>query len=249
MDVNPPVAHSRAIACVALWAVSVATQPCAGAERWHVGVVATSDYVQRGLSQNYADPALLGGATYRFDSGVYAGVWGSTVSNSRTALRDAAGRFEVNYLAGYAQPWGEAWEFDVAMLHYEYPDSDAPIDYGHTELAASVGYRGRVRLTAAASRNATVYTRRGPARNISTTAWELSGEHPLSARLSWIAGVGFLDFRAGSIPGYAYFNTGLAARFPWLDAELQYVDTAGGERLFGRRLAGPRVVLSLMAGF
>jgi uncharacterized protein (TIGR02001 family) len=248
MGLKPSALAPRAVICLALWAAGGAWQ-CAGADRWHAGALATTDYVQRGLSQNDGDPSFQAGATYRFGSGVYAGVWGATVSNARTALRGAAGRFEVNFLAGYAQPWGEALEFDVAWLRYEYPDSDAPVDYGYTELMASISYRDQLRFSGAASRNATLFTRRGLEYNIRTFAWELAGEHPLSSRLSWIGGAGYLDFRGGNARGYAYFSTGLAARLERLDMELQYMDTRQGEQLFGRRLAGPRVVLSLLVSF
>jgi uncharacterized protein (TIGR02001 family) len=238
----------RAVACLVLWAAVGAVQPAA-AEGWHVGALFTTDYVQRGLSQNDGKPALQAGATYTSAAGVYAGVWGATVSNGRTALRDAAGRFEVNFLAGYARPWRETLDFDVALLRYEYPDSDAPVDYGYTELSASAGYRGLAWLTGAVSRDATLFTRRGPERNITTFAWELAGEVPLSSRLGWIGGAGYLDFRRGTANGYAYFNTGFALRLDRLDVELQYIDTSRGEELFGRRLAGPRLVLSLMGSF
>lgn len=248
MEANLSAARQIAMVCLLLCAAAGAPRPAAGAEG-RLSLVAASDYVHRGLSLNDAGPALLAGASYRFDPGVYAGVWAATVSNSRTVVRGAAGRLEVNYLVGYSRPWGDAWEFDVAALRYEYPDSDAPVDYGYTEVAASIGYGGWLWFSAAASRDATVLTLRGLEYEVTTAALELAVERPLRTRLSWTAGAGYFDFHDGTAPGYAYFNAGLAARFHRLEAELQYIDTARGERLFGRRLAGPRVVLSLMASF
>jgi uncharacterized protein (TIGR02001 family) len=239
----------RAVAGPALYAVLGALQCAVAGERWHLSALAASDYVHRGLSQSDNRPALQAGASYRFVSGVYAGVWGSTVSNARTPFPDAAGRFEVSYMAGYAMALGDSWDFDVALFRYEYPDSDAVVSYGYTELAASLGFDDRLRLTLATSRDATIYTRSGLAHDITTYAWELTGRHPLGARLSGLAGVGYLDFRNGADTGYTYFNVGLAARLANMDLEMQYFDTRNGEQLFGRRLAGPRVVLALMVRF
>jgi uncharacterized protein (TIGR02001 family) len=246
MNPRALAAGSRSAAGLALFAALGALQCAAGAERWQLAMVAASDYVHRGLSQSDGEPALQAGIRYLFDSGVYAGVWGSTVSNARTPFRGAAGRLEVSYMAGFALAMAEDWDFDLALVRYEYPDSDAFVEYGYAELSASVGYRERLRFTAAFSRNATMYTRDGLQHNARTRAWELVGQQPLGARLSWTAGAGYFELREGDGTGYGYFSTGLAARVARLDFELQYIDTRRGERLFGR-LAGPRVVLALMA--
>jgi uncharacterized protein (TIGR02001 family) len=237
------------VAGVALYAVLGALQNAVAADTWQFAVVAASDYVHRGLSHNDSGPALQAGVTYHFAQGVYAGVWGATVSNARTPFPKSAGRLEMNYLAGYTRTLGATWDIDLVLHRYEYPDSDALVDYGYTELAASVGYDDRVRLTVSTSRDSTIYTRSGLARDFTTYAWELTGQHPLGTRLTGLAGIGYFDFRNAPDTGYAYFNAGLAARVAKLDVELQYMDTAKGERLFGRRLAGPRLVLALVGRF
>jgi uncharacterized protein (TIGR02001 family) len=237
------------VAGVALYAAVGGPQNAAAAEKWQFGVVVASDYVHRGLSHNDSRPALQAGVTYQFGQGVYAGVWGATVSNARTPFPKSAGRLEMNYLIGYTRALGAAWDLDLVLHRYDYPDSDALVDYGYTELAASVGYDGRLRLTMAASRDSTIYTRSGLARDFTTYAWELAGQHPLGSRLTGLAGIGYLDFHNAPDTGYAYFNAGLAARVAKLDLELQYIDTSNGERLFGRRLAGPRIVLALVGRF
>lgn len=237
------------VAGVALYAAFGALQDAVAAEKWQFGVVVASDYVHRGLSHNDSRPALQAGVVYQFAQGVYAGVWGATVSNARTPFPKSAGRLEMNYLAGYTRALGATWDFDLALHRYEYPDSDASVDYGYTEFAASVGYEDRVRLTMSTSRDSTIYTRNGLARDFTTYAWELAGQHSLGTRITGLAGVGYLDFRNAPDTGYAYFSAGLTARVAKLDLELQYMDTANGERLFGRRLAGPRLVLALVGRF
>lgn len=240
-------AVTRPAAGLALFAALGVLQCAAGAERWQLAAVAASDYVHRGLSQSDGEPALQAGLNYFSGPGVYAGVWASTVSNARTPFRGAGGRLEVSYMAGLATAVSETWDFDLALVRYEYPDSDSAVGYNYTELSASFGYRERLRFTAAVSPDATLYTRHGLQRNTQTRAWELVGQQPLGRQLNWTAGAGYFELRADGT-GYGYFSTGLAARLSGLDVELQYIDTLRGERLFGR-LAGPRLVLALMASF
>ena len=45
-------------------------------------VALTSDYIFRGISQNESDPAIQGGFDVAHTSGIYAGVWGSNVSEN-----------------------------------------------------------------------------------------------------------------------------------------------------------------------
>jgi uncharacterized protein (TIGR02001 family) len=42
-------------------------------------LVLTSDYVWRGVTQSDGDPAVQLGGDIAFNSGIYAGLWGSTV--------------------------------------------------------------------------------------------------------------------------------------------------------------------------
>lgn len=249
MVAKPLYAGRRFAIGVAAYLAISALQYAAGAERWQLAAIVASDNVQRGLSLSDGRPALLAGASYQFDSGVYAGVWGSTVSNGRTVFRKAAGRYEVNYMAGYARALGDDWDLDVVLLRYEYPDSDAFVDYGYSELSVSVGNLDRLRLGFAASRDATIYTRDGLQQKIPTYALEVVGLHPLNTRLAWLAGAGYMALRDGVDSGYAYVNTGIAAKLGRTEFELQYVTTRDGQRHFGRRLAGPRLVLALMVSF
>lgn len=233
------------VLCAALAAVPSAL----AGERWHVAAGASTDHVQRGVSQSAGDPAVQFGVVRRFASGAYLGAGAASVSNARTSVRGAAGRYQVDLFAGYALAWDSGWDVDLVLARYAYPDAGSPFDYDYTELTLSAGFGGRVRLMSAYTPDSTVYTRRGLSRERSAWSWELIGEQPLPGGLAALAGAGYHELRGAGGGGYTYFSTGLTRRFGALDAELLYIDTWRGERLYGSALAGSRVVFSVVATF
>lgn len=84
-----------------------------------------TDYDFRGFSRTDplgqdGKPAFQLGGTYDFDSGFYAGAWGSNVDNSFGALD--GDNFEIDFYGGYA--WGDAasaFAYDVGVNLYTYP--------------------------------------------------------------------------------------------------------------------------------
>jgi uncharacterized protein (TIGR02001 family) len=86
----------------------------------NVGVV--SDYLFRGISQTRHAAALQGGVDYSHSSGLYAGVWGSTISWVKDAL--GSGGTEIDLYGGYKNTFaGGDWTYDVGLIHYNYPGS------------------------------------------------------------------------------------------------------------------------------
>jgi uncharacterized protein (TIGR02001 family) len=223
--------------------------PCAiASDAWQLSAAATSDNVHRGISHNDAQPALQAGISYRLPSGIHASLWGSTVSNGRTTVQEAAGHYELAYSAGYSFAPGERWEVDVSWLRYTYPESRSGIDYDYQEWVLSFGIDGWLWLTAAVSPDTTLYTRRGLDQGITAYAWELAGQRALGPRLSTFAGIGYQDLSAGRAGSYTYFNLGLSGRLRAVDLQVQYVATRHAKRSYGSRLAGPRFVLGVMVG-
>lgn len=90
---------------------------------YNVGVV--SEYRYRGLGQTKGDPALQGGVDFTHASGVYLGVWGSTIrwikeyASAATTPYSATGPVEIDLYGGYK---GEAagLGYDVGYLRYQY---------------------------------------------------------------------------------------------------------------------------------
>ena len=76
-----------------------------------------NEYRYRGISQSRFDAALSGGADYTDKSGVYVGVWGSSIK----WIKDAGGKAntEVDLYGGYKFTMGDVG-YDIGFLHYEY---------------------------------------------------------------------------------------------------------------------------------
>jgi uncharacterized protein (TIGR02001 family) len=86
----------------------------------NVGVV--SDYVFRGISQTQHQAALQGGVDYAHVSGLYVGVWGSTLEwADRKDLQIQKGNHvELDLYGGYKNTIGD-FGYDVGAIRYFYP--------------------------------------------------------------------------------------------------------------------------------
>jgi len=90
-------------------------------------VMLASDYIFRGQSQTGKGPAIQGGFDLTHASGLYAGVWSSSISWLENTA-DNSGT-EIDTYAGYAGTAGGVG-YNVGFLRYNYPG-----DYG-TNLSA-----------------------------------------------------------------------------------------------------------------
>jgi uncharacterized protein (TIGR02001 family) len=120
---------SRPLAAIALLiGVAAQAQPVTFSET----ATLTSDYRFRGISQSDANPAVQGSIEASLNSGVYAGVWASTVSG--TQLAGAAA--EVDGYLGYRGRHAQLG-YDVGVQYYTYPGSAAGSHLGYAEPYAS----------------------------------------------------------------------------------------------------------------
>jgi len=82
----------------------------------------TSDYRYRGISQTRLEPALQGGADVVHNaSGLYAGVWASTIKWTRDAGGD--GDVEIDLYTGMRGEVASGIGYDVGVLTYVYPSN------------------------------------------------------------------------------------------------------------------------------
>ena len=104
------------------------------------GVV--SNYIDRGITSSDNDPALQGGLTLSLplgdgDTGIYAGIWGSTVDFDE----EGDGPVELELSAGLYGSLGETGiDWDLGTAYYYYPGARGSLDYDYAELLASLGY-------------------------------------------------------------------------------------------------------------
>lgn len=88
----------------------------------NVGVV--TDYVFRGISQSQHQPAVQAGVDYAHSSGLYAGVWGSTVEwvDRKDWSYQKDNKLELDLYGGYKGALGD-FTYDVGAIRYYYPGS------------------------------------------------------------------------------------------------------------------------------
>jgi uncharacterized protein (TIGR02001 family) len=90
-------------------------------------VGAVTDYRYRGISQSRFRPAVQGGVDFSHKSGVYVGVWGSTIKWIKDAGTIAAANtgnanLEIDLYGGYkGSIIADKLSYDVGGLYYFYP--------------------------------------------------------------------------------------------------------------------------------
>ncbi len=107
-----------ALALAAVSAPAFAQEEAAPALTVTGGATVVSDYRFRGVSQTNKRFAVQGSMTLTHESGVYAGVWGSSIDDYVAAGSDQ----EIDLMAGYSRAFGPA-TVDVGVLYYYYPNS------------------------------------------------------------------------------------------------------------------------------
>ena len=112
--------------------------PAAPGSTLSFNVGSVNEYRYRGISQSRFDPALSGGADYADKSGVYVGVWGSSIK----WIKDAGGKAntEVDYYGGYKFTVGDVG-YDIGFLRYDYSGNALKPSANTNELygAATMG--------------------------------------------------------------------------------------------------------------
>lgn len=83
-------------------------------------VALTSDYVFRGLTQNWGRPAVQGGADLATGGGFAAGTWVSSVSDHSYP----GGSVEWDTYASYGRPISADWSWRVGLYGYVYPGAN-----------------------------------------------------------------------------------------------------------------------------
>ena len=112
------------VALVAVTGLALAEDPKKETGPMTATIGFVSDYTFRGITQTSEHPALQGTFEYAHSSGLYAGLFASTVAfaDSTGAFKDT-GRLETDLSAGYRfEALGLSW--DVGGIAYLYPDQD-----------------------------------------------------------------------------------------------------------------------------
>lgn len=112
-----PVACAAALLCtLPSFVHAQAAAPAAPAYTLTTNFAVASQYIFRGISYSQKRPALQGGFDFVHSNGLYAGVWGSSVSGE-TLLNATA---EFDFYGGYASTVGPVG-YDVGLLQFTFP--------------------------------------------------------------------------------------------------------------------------------
>lgn len=100
------------------------------ASPWTVGgtVGFTTNYMFRGFTQTGDDPAIFGSFDVGHESGLYAGIWASSINGGYSTpdangLNDDGANLEFDFYAGFANSIN-AFSYDVGAVYYMYPGAN-----------------------------------------------------------------------------------------------------------------------------
>ena len=188
----------------------------AGAAELSGYLTATTDYTWRGVTQSDSDAALQAGADLSFDSGLFIGIWGSTVdiSNGPTRQRDR----QVNYYIGYTTPVTPGWSLGGHVVAYFYPGAEGDIDYDYTEYSATASFEDRVWLEFSISDD--LFDA-----GYKTKNYEVYFEQPIADSWALGGGLGYYDWSDVVGSGYGHWQLGLTRSAGHLDVDFRYHDT------------------------
>lgn len=170
-------------------------------------VTFVSDYVSRGYSWSDGRPAIQGSIDFNHASGLYIGMWGSSVAE-KSVIEGSSG-VELDVYIGYAGEIG-AFGFDVGAVRYIYPGSHKSDDTDSTELYLGVSWEFL---------SLTYY------RDIDFDSNYLNFEvaYPLTESLTLDASIGYTDPDDGK--SARDWKLGVTQSFVGLDFGLHYVDS------------------------
>jgi uncharacterized protein (TIGR02001 family) len=205
-----------------------------GAGSLEATLTATSDYVFRGISQSDGEPALQAGVEFEHPTGVFAGVWASTVEFGGELYEDDPRDVELDLYAGYGVALAGDWSVIASVVHYSYPRADTPFDYDYSEAGVALRY-GRAAVSATYADNALGTQGSG-------FIWEATGQVRLPRGFDLGGGVGLYALSAPD-DEYRFWHLGLSRPVRRVTLHLGYFDSDGAARRIWRRTAGSRVVL------
>jgi uncharacterized protein (TIGR02001 family) len=241
-----PLHHAFAVTAMCLVAL-LGSGRCAAADSGFGGsLVATTDYVFRGLSQTRGGPALQGDLHYRGSAGWFAGAWASNIDPEA----DYIGGVELNAYAGWTWAPTLDWSARVSYVRYLYPEASQGANYDYGELTGTVGYRDRFFATLGWSPDMVRTTHDGLDRRGNSLSYELSLRQPVWRWFGVAAGVGYYDLTNVLDDRYWSWNATVTATFGSLELDLaRFANDGTALELFGRDTAADRWALTAIWRF
>jgi uncharacterized protein (TIGR02001 family) len=208
---------------------------------WSITLGGTSDYVFRGISQTFEDPAAQGSIDVGYGI-FYAGIWASNVDFGAPALGSDANA-EVDLYAGIKPTWGPV-TFDFGAIYYWYPGAsnfgnfvagDKQVDYVELKAGYSLASPWIKNLTTGTTvywspdytlESGSVFTLE------SNASYLFPAVGIFTPTLSGAYGSVYGDDSEGFSPGgavgdddYSYWNVGLSLAVEKFTFDFRYWDT------------------------
>jgi uncharacterized protein (TIGR02001 family) len=222
--------------------LALAAAVAAHAGEIHGYATAGTDYVFRGISQSNEEPSVQAGLDYALPGGFFAGLFVAGIGYPDTGYRPDPGHFELDAYVGYSHSAGRDFAWDVALIHYDYPDSEAD-DTSYQELGFNLHYRDVARFGITSSDDA---------RSGGASGWtaELELRHALGSQFLVSGTLGQYAFSRSDWRDYRYWDLGVSAtRGAWTFDLRGFGTSAEAESIAGPRLTRNRVVASVSIGF
>lgn len=89
-------------------------------------VTLASEYLYRGIAQTRGKPAIQGGFDYAHSSGLYAGLWASSITWINDGVAGASAGIEIDVYGGYKGAITDDFGYDIGVLTYNYPGTGKP---------------------------------------------------------------------------------------------------------------------------
>jgi len=200
----------------------------------------TSEYIYRGIASTNGDPALQLGLSYEHRTGLFAGLWGSTLDlTSPVGTRDA----ELDWYLGFHYAGDSSWSATVTALRYTYPGATGTHAYDYNEVRVGAGFGDHYSIEFAYTNDLFGLDRVGK-------HWEMRGEWPVAGIWDVSIGLGGNDMSDLGTPHYLHWDAGVSARANRFTADLRWFGNQQIDgRFFGPLSAGSQLVLSLSVGF
>lgn len=215
-----------------------ASHPVAAGDFSGVATIA-SEYIYRGQALSNHEPAISAGIDYQHDSGLFGGIWGSTIE-----LENPFGRrdTELDVYLGYQHDLDGPWSLTATVIRYGYPGHTGARDYAHNELMLAATWNDRYTLEFAYTDD--IYGFDRPARH-----WGLRGEWPVAGYWMVSTGIGMSDLTAVNTDRYIYWDAGASIRWDRFTGDLRWHDNETIRGRFSNWSAGSRLVASVSIGF
>ena len=218
---------------------SQAYSPFAVASEFSGMAALTSEYIYRGLKMSDGDPAIQLGLDYEHDTGLFAGIWASTID-----IRSAMGErdTELDYYGGFHYAADSPFTATVTFLRYSYPGQTGTHSYDYNEVLVGATWRERYSIELGYTSN--LYGLDRIARH-----WELRSEWPVAN--AWVIGaaLGGNDMSDAGVSHYLHWDIGASARFSRLTFDLRWYDNEQPDGFAARSSADSQLVLSISAAF